>query len=74
LGSCSSDEKSVQNADAHFCYGKPYNSRLGRFFCYSERKIGCQNSVNVSTRMMGYITSMKAEEQNVRAGTVIGKH
>ncbi|MDV4111486.1 efflux transporter periplasmic adaptor subunit [Elizabethkingia anophelis] len=74
LGSCSSDEKkSVQNADApisvtvsHTTAGSEGSSAT------ASGKLVAKNSVNVSTRMMGYITSMKAEVgQNVRAGQLL---
>lgn len=74
MGSCSSDEKkSAQNSDA------PIAVTVSRTTAGSEGssatasgKLVAKNSVNVSTRMMGYITSMKAEVgQNVSAGQLL---
>ncbi|TDX92975.1 RND family efflux transporter MFP subunit [Chryseobacterium daecheongense] len=74
VGSCSSDKKkSAQNADA------PISVTVSHTTVSSEGpsaiasgKLVAKNSVNVSTRMMGYITSMKAEVgQNVRAGQLL---
>lgn len=74
LGSCSSDgKKSVQNTDA------PISVTVSRTTAGTEGssatasgKLVAKNSVNVSTRMMGYITSMNAEVgQNVNAGQLL---
>ncbi len=74
LVSCSSEEKkTVQNTDA------PVLVTVSRTTAGSEGssatasgKLISKNSVNVSTRMMGYITSMKAEVgQNVSAGQLL---
>ncbi|UOU97209.1 efflux RND transporter periplasmic adaptor subunit [Chryseobacterium daecheongense] len=74
MGSCSSNEKkSAENSDA------PITVSVNRTTASSEGpyatasgKLVAKNSVNVSTRMMGYITSMKAEVgQNVRAGQLL---
>lgn len=74
MGSCSSDEKkSAQNSDApisvtvsHSISGSEGSSAT------ASGKLVAKNSVNVSTRMMGYITSMKAEVgQNVTAGQLL---
>lgn len=74
LGSCSSDgKKSVQNTDA------PISVTVSRTTAGTEGssatasgKLVAKNSVNVSTRMMGYITAMNAEVgQNVNAGQLL---
>ncbi|MET3537202.1 efflux RND transporter periplasmic adaptor subunit [Chryseobacterium limigenitum] len=74
MGSCSSDEKkSAQNSDASIAV------TVSRTTVGSEGssatasgKLVAKNSVSVSTRMMGYITSMKAEVgQNVQAGQLL---
>ena len=74
MGSCSSDEKkSAQNSDApisvtvsHSTSGSEGSSAT------ASGKLVAKNSVNISTRMMGYITSMKAEVgQNVQAGQLL---
>ncbi|MBW8361221.1 MAG: efflux RND transporter periplasmic adaptor subunit [Kaistella sp.] len=71
FSSCSSDEKkSVQNTDAPISVtvNKSSGNTLG-LSTTATGKLVAKNSVNVSTRMMGYITSMRAEVgQNVRAG------
>ena len=72
--SCSSDEKkSVQNSIApisvtvsHTTAGSEGSSAT------ASGKLVAKNSVNISTRMMGYITAMKAEVgQNVTAGQLL---
>ncbi|WP_346984391.1 efflux RND transporter periplasmic adaptor subunit [Chryseobacterium sp. POE27] len=73
LGSCSEEKKSAQNTDA------PVSVTVSRTTAGTEGssatasgKLVAKNSVNVSTRMMGYITSMKAEVgQDVNAGQLL---
>ncbi len=72
--SCSSEnEKSAINTEAPISVtlSATQNSETGNQVTASG-KLVAKNSVNLSTRMMGYITSMKAEVgQNVRAGQVL---
>lgn len=74
LGSCSSDkEKSGQNNDAPISVNvsKSTTESNGNF-AMASGKLVAKNSVNLSTRMMGYITSLKAEVgQNVSAGQLL---
>lgn len=74
LGGCSSDEKkTVQNSDAPISVtiSQTTASSTGSSATASG-KLVAKNTVNVSTRMMGYITSMKAEVgQNVSAGQLL---
>ena len=74
LGGCSSDEKkTVQNSDAPISVtiSQTTASSAGSSATASG-KLVAKNTVNVSTRMMGYITAMKAEVgQNVRAGQLL---
>lgn len=74
LQSCSSDqEKSAVNTDApvSVTVHKSATASNGAFITASGRLVA-KNSVNISTRMMGYITAMKAEVgQNVRAGQLL---
>jgi RND family efflux transporter MFP subunit len=74
LQNCSSDqEKSVVNTDApvSVTVHKSATASNGAFLTASG-KLVAKNSVNISTRMMGYITAMKAEVgQNVRAGQLL---
>ncbi|MBS1550185.1 MAG: efflux RND transporter periplasmic adaptor subunit [Bacteroidetes bacterium] len=72
--SCSSEkEKSAQSS------GSPISVTLSEtttsndaHFVSASGKLVAKNSVNVSTRMMGYITSMRAEVgQNVQAGQLL---
>lgn len=74
LQSCSPDqEKSVVNTDAPVSV-TVHKSATGSndAFVTSSGKLVAKNSVNVSTRMMGYITAMKAEVgQNVSAGQLL---
>lgn len=74
LQSCSSDqEKSAVNTDApvSVTVHKSATASNGAFITASGRLVA-KNSVNISTRMMGYITSMKAEVgQNVQAGQLL---
>ena len=71
FSSCSSDEKkSVQNTDAPILVtvNQSSSNSLGSL-ATATGKLVAKNSVNVSTRMMGYITSMRAEVgQNITAG------
>lgn len=72
--SCSSDkEKSAENGDTpvSVTISKSYANSNGSFVSASG-KLVAKNSVNISTRMMGYITSLKAEiGQNVNAGQLL---
>lgn len=74
LHSCSSEkEKATSNADTPISVtlSSTQNTDTGNFVSASG-KLVAKNSVNLSTRMMGYITSMKAEVgQNVQAGQVL---
>lgn len=74
LSSCSSDkEKSAKNTDAPISVSlnQSTETTAGNFVTASG-KLVAKNSVNVSTRMMGYITSMNAEVgQNVRTGQTL---
>jgi len=74
LQSCSPDqEKSAVNTDApvSVTIHKSTTASNGAFVTASG-KLVAKNSVNISTRMMGYITAMKAEVgQNVRAGQLL---
>lgn len=74
LQSCSSDqEKSAFNANAPV-YVTVHKSATASNsdFVTASGKLMAKNSVNISTRMMGYITAMKAEVgQNVRAGQLL---
>ncbi|SEF56658.1 RND family efflux transporter, MFP subunit [Halpernia humi] len=71
--SCSSDDKNVTNSE------KPIqvtvnqsNSNSQGAFANASGKLVAKNSVNVSTRMMGYITGLRAEVgQNVSAGQLL---
>ena len=73
LISCSSDDKNVENS------GKPIQVVVNQSttnsegtFASASGKLVAKNSVNVSTRMMGYIIGMKAEVgQNVSAGQLL---
>lgn len=74
FSSCSSDEKkSVQNTDAPILVtvNQSSSNSLGSL-ATATGKLVAKNSVNVSTRMMGYITSMRAEVgQNITAGQAL---
>lgn len=72
--SCSSDnEQSVQSNDAPVSVTVSKSSVSSNDdFVSASGKLVAKNSVNVSTRMMGYITSLKAEVgQNVNAGQLL---
>lgn len=74
LSSCSSDEKiAAQLTDAPVTVAvskTTVNNDLSQ--ASASGKLVAKNSVNVSTRMMGYITNMKAEVgQNVSAGQLL---
>ena len=74
MGSCSSDEKkSAQNSDAPISVTVSHSTSGSEgSFATASGKLVAKNSVNISTRMMGYITSMKAEVgQNVQAGQLL---
>ena len=74
MGSCSSDEKkSAQNSDAPISVTVSHSTSGSEgSFATASGKLVAKNSVNVSTRVMGYITSMKAEVgQNVQAGQLL---
>lgn len=71
--SCSSDEKNVQNTEKpiQVIVNKSGENPTGDYVTASG-KLVAENSVNLSTRMMGYITGLKAEVgQNVRAGQLL---
>ncbi|MBC7555913.1 MAG: efflux RND transporter periplasmic adaptor subunit [Chryseobacterium sp.] len=71
--SCSSDEKNVTNSEKpiQVTVNKSGENSTGAFVTASG-KLVAKNSVNVSTRMMGYITGMKVEVgQNVSAGQLL---
>ncbi|MCG2792037.1 MAG: efflux RND transporter periplasmic adaptor subunit [Weeksellaceae bacterium] len=74
FSSCSSDDKtSVQNTDSPILVqlNKSSTNSSGASATVSG-KLVARNSVNVSTKMMGYITSMKVEVgQNVTAGQAL---
>ncbi|MBV6880960.1 efflux RND transporter periplasmic adaptor subunit [Epilithonimonas ginsengisoli] len=74
LSSCSSDDKkSVQNTDAPISVtvNQSTTNSTGSS-ATATGKLVARNSVNVSTRMMGYITSMRGEVgQNVTAGQAL---
>ncbi|MDR2206019.1 MAG: efflux RND transporter periplasmic adaptor subunit [Flavobacteriaceae bacterium] len=71
---CSPDkEKQIQNTDVPIsvAVNQSSNSASGDYATASG-KLVAKNSVNVSTRMMGYITNMNVEVgQNVRAGQLL---
>ena len=74
LSSCSSDkEKSAMNQDAPISVTvSKSSSNSNNGFVSASGKLVAKNSVNVSTRMMGYITGMNIEVgQNVRAGQLL---
>ena len=74
MGSCSSDEKkSAQNSDAPISVTVSHSTSGSEgSFATASGKLVAKNSVNISTRVMGYITSMKAEVgQNVQAGQLL---
>ena len=74
LGGCSSDEKkTVQNSDAPISVTiSQTTASFAGSSATASGKLVAKNTVNVSTRMMGYITAMKAEVgQNVRAGQLL---
>ena len=74
LASCSSkEEKSAENNEKPIAVtvNKSTTNSVGSYVTASG-KLVAKNSVNVSTRMMGYITSLKAEVgQNVSAGQAL---
>jgi len=74
LSSCSSDkEKNIESNDQPIAVSvskSSSNSNSG--FVSASGKLVAKNSVNISTRMMGYITGMNIEVgQNVRAGQLL---
>ena len=74
MGSCSSDEKkSAQNSDVPISVTVSHSTSGSEgSFATASGKLVAKNSVNISTRVMGYITSMKAEVgQNVQAGQLL---
>ena len=74
LSSCSSDkEKSTNNQDTPISVTVSKSSTASNgSFATASGKLVAKNSVNVSTRMMGYITGMNIEVgQNVRAGQLL---
>jgi len=73
LGSCSKEKKSAHNNDAPVSVTVSRTSMGGEGSSFTASgKLVAKNSVNVSTRMMGYITSMKAEVgQNITAGQLL---
>lgn len=74
LQSCSPDkEKNVQLNDQPVSVTVSKSSVAANgSFATASGKLVAKNSVNISTRMMGYITSMKAEVgQNVQAGQLL---
>ena len=71
---CSSDkEKSVINSDTPIKVSLSRNlTTTDTNFVTASGKLVAKNSVNVSTRMMGYITDIRAEVgQNVSAGQLL---
>lgn len=74
FSSCSQDDKkSVQNTDAPISVtvNQSTTNSTGSV-ATATGKLVARNSVNVSTRMMGYITSMRGEVgQNVTAGQAL---
>lgn len=74
LASCSSNKdkpSAVSGAQVSVTVNKSSLGAAGSFATASG-KLVAKNSVNVSTRMMGYITSLKAEVgQNVKAGQLL---
>lgn len=74
MGSCSSDKKkSVQNSDAPISVTiSQTTAGSAASSATASGKLVAKSTVNVSTRMMGYITAMKAEVgQNVIAGQLL---
>lgn len=73
LGSCSEEKKSAKNTDASISVTVSHTTAdTEGLSATASGKLVAKNSVNVSTRMMGYITSMKAEVgQNVQAGQLL---
>ena len=74
LQSCSKEkEKSAINTDAPIAVTVNESAvSANGTYATASGKLVAKNSVNVSTRMMGYITTMKAEVgQNVRAGQLL---
>ena len=71
--SCSAEEKeaTVTQKPVQISINQPESSSTGAYASASGKLVS-KKSVNVSTRMMGYITGMKAEVgQNVRAGQLL---
>lgn len=74
LSSCSSDkEKNIESNDQPIAVSvSKSSSNSNNGFVSASGKLVAKNSVNVSTRMMGYITGMNIEVgQNVRAGQLL---
>ena len=74
LQSCSSDkEKNIESNDQPITVSVSKSSvAASGSFASASGKLVAKNSVNVSTRMMGYITGMNIEVgQNVRAGQLL---
>jgi RND family efflux transporter MFP subunit len=71
--SCSKDDKNVENSGkAIQVVVNQSGTNSKETFVTSSGKLVAKNSVNVSTRMMGYITNVKAEVgQNVSAGQLL---
>lgn len=70
--SCSADEKDVSLAQKPIHITMSQSGNYHGAFVSASGKLISKNTVNVSTRMMGYITGMKAEVgQNVRAGQLL---
>ncbi|MDQ0477832.1 efflux RND transporter periplasmic adaptor subunit [Chryseobacterium sp. MDT2-18] len=71
--SCSADEKgaALSQKPVQVTVNQPESNSEGAFATASGKLVS-KNSVNVSTRMMGYITGLRAEVgQNVRAGQLL---
>jgi multidrug efflux pump subunit AcrA (membrane-fusion protein) len=72
LVSCSKEEKSIENQDAPIAVTLSNTTFSNTSYATASGKLVSKNSVNVSTRMMGYITSLRAEVgQHVSAGQTL---